>query len=43
MSAGVIGGTMSVMNKAVGVLTDVANAGKSSCNGDSRGRVFGDL
>src|SRR5687767_8117538 len=29
MSAGVIGGTMSVMNKAVGVLTDVANAGKS--------------
>ena len=29
MSAGVIGGTMSVMNKAVGVITDVANAGKS--------------
>lgn len=29
MSAGVIGGTMSVMNKAVGVVTDVANAGKS--------------
>ncbi len=29
MSAGVIGGTMSMMNKAVGVLTDVANAGKS--------------
>ena len=29
MSAGVIGGTMSVMNKAVGVLTDVASAGKS--------------
>lgn len=29
LSAGVIGGTMSVMNKAVGVLTDVANAGKS--------------
>ncbi len=29
MSAGVIGGTMSVMNRAVGVLTDVANAGKS--------------
>lgn len=29
MSAGVIGGTMNVMNKAVGVLTDVANAGKS--------------
>ncbi len=29
MSASVIGGTMSVMNKAVGVLTDVANAGKS--------------
>jgi hypothetical protein len=29
MSANVIGGTMSVMNKAVGVLTDVANAGKS--------------
>jgi len=29
MSAGVIGGTMSVMNKAVGVLTEVANAGKS--------------
>jgi hypothetical protein len=29
MSAGVIGGTMSVMNKAVGVVTDAANAGKS--------------
>jgi hypothetical protein len=29
MSANVIGGTMSVMNKAVGVLTDVAKAGKS--------------
>jgi hypothetical protein len=29
MSAGVIGGTMSVMNRAVGVVTDVANAGKS--------------
>lgn len=29
MSAGVIGGTMSVMNKAVGVVTNVANAGKS--------------
>src|SRR3954464_14339515 len=29
MSAGVIGGTMSVMNKAVGVVTDGANAGKS--------------
>src|SRR3954470_2012550 len=29
MSAGVIGGTMIVMNKAVGVLTDVANASKS--------------
>jgi hypothetical protein len=29
MSAGVIGGTMSVMNKAVGVVTDVAKAGKS--------------
>jgi len=29
MSANIIGGTMSVMNKAVGVLTDVANAGKS--------------
>src|SRR3977135_915384 len=29
MSAGMIGGTMSVMNKAVGVVTDVANAGKS--------------
>lgn len=29
VSAGVIGGTMSVMNKAVGVVTDVANAGKS--------------
>jgi hypothetical protein len=29
MSAGVIGGTMNVMNKAVGVVTDVANAGKS--------------
>ncbi len=29
MSANVIGGTMNVMNKAVGVLTDVANVGKS--------------
>jgi hypothetical protein len=29
MSANVIGGTMNVMNKAVGVVTDVANAGKS--------------
>jgi hypothetical protein len=29
MSASVIGGTMNVMNKAVGVVTDVANAGKS--------------
>ena len=29
MSAGVIGGTMNVMNRAVGVVTDVANAGKS--------------
>jgi hypothetical protein len=29
MSAGVIGGTMSVMGKAVGMVTDVANAGKS--------------
>ena len=29
MSANVIGGTMNVMNKAVGMLTDVANAGKS--------------
>ena len=29
MSAGVIGGTMNVMNKAVGVVTDVAKAGKS--------------
>src|SRR6202140_4563674 len=29
MSANMIGGTMSVMNKAVGGLTDVANAGKS--------------
>jgi Protein of unknown function (DUF2281) len=29
MSANVIGGTMNVMNRAVGVLTDVANAGKS--------------
>jgi hypothetical protein len=29
MSAGVIGGTMNVMNKAVGVVTGVANAGKS--------------
>ncbi len=29
VSAGVIGGTMSVMHKAVGVVTDVANAGKS--------------
>ena len=29
VSAGVIGGTMSVMNKAVGVVTGVASAGKS--------------
>jgi len=29
MSAGVIGGTMNVMGKAVGMVTDVANAGKS--------------
>src|SRR5438034_978184 len=29
VSAGVIGGTMNVMGKAVGVVTDVANAGKS--------------
>src|SRR5947208_11317426 len=29
VSAGVIGGTMSVMHKAVGVVTDVASAGKS--------------
>jgi hypothetical protein len=29
MSAGVIGGTMNVMNKAVGLVTDAANAGKS--------------
>jgi hypothetical protein len=29
LSANVIGGTMNVMNKAVGVVTDVANAGKS--------------
>src|SRR3982750_358684 len=29
VSVGVIGGTMNVMNKAVGVVTDVANAGKS--------------
>ncbi len=29
MSAGAIAGTMSVMNKAVGVVTGVANAGKS--------------
>jgi uncharacterized protein DUF2281 len=29
MSANVIGGTMNVMNKAVGVVTGVANAGKS--------------
>src|SRR3990170_2132365 len=29
MSANVIGGTMKVMNKAVGLVTDVANAGKS--------------
>jgi hypothetical protein len=33
MSANVIGGTMNVMNKAVGVLTDVANAGKSVATG----------
>jgi hypothetical protein len=33
MSANVIGGTMHVMNKAVGVLTDVANAGKSVATG----------
>jgi hypothetical protein len=29
MSANVIGGTMNVMHRAVGVVTDVANAGKS--------------
>ncbi len=29
MSAGAIAGTMNVMHKAVGVVTDVANAGKS--------------
>jgi hypothetical protein len=29
VSAGMIGGTMNVMHKAVGVVTDVANAGKS--------------
>src|SRR5215212_4825731 len=29
MSAGVIGGTMSIMNKAVGAINDVAAAGKS--------------
>src|ERR671926_1464080 len=29
MSANAIAGTMNVMNKAVGVVTDVANAGKS--------------
>ncbi|HJP60312.1 MAG TPA: DUF2281 domain-containing protein [Gemmatimonadaceae bacterium] len=29
MSASAIAGTMNVMNKAVGVVTDVANAGKS--------------
>lgn len=33
MSANVIGGTMNVMTKAVGVLTDVANAGKSVATG----------
>src|SRR4026209_2232463 len=29
MSAGVIGGTMNIMNKAVGAINDVAAAGKS--------------
>ncbi|HKR08877.1 MAG TPA: DUF2281 domain-containing protein [Gemmatimonadaceae bacterium] len=33
MSATAIAGTMNVMNKAVGVVTDVANAGKSVASG----------
>jgi len=33
MSANAIAGTMNVMNKAVGVVTDVANAGKSVASG----------
>lgn len=33
MSANVIGGTMNIMNKAVGAITDVAAAGKSVASG----------
>jgi hypothetical protein len=33
MSAGVIGGTMNIMNKAVGAINDVASAGKSVASG----------
>jgi hypothetical protein len=33
MSAGVIGGTMSIMNKAVGAINEVAAAGKSVASG----------
>jgi hypothetical protein len=33
MSANVIGGTMSIMNKAVGAINDVAAAGKSVASG----------
>ncbi|MEO8575883.1 MAG: hypothetical protein ABI556_04245 [Gemmatimonadales bacterium] len=33
MSAGAISGTMNIMNKAVGAITDVANAGKSVASG----------
>lgn len=33
MSAGVIGGTMSIMNKAVGAINEVAAAGKSVATG----------
>jgi hypothetical protein len=33
MSVGVIGGTMNIMNKAVGAINDVASAGKSVASG----------
>jgi hypothetical protein len=33
VSANVIGGTMNIMNKAVGAITDVASAGKSVASG----------
>jgi len=33
MSAGVIGGTMNIMNKAVGAINEVASAGKSVASG----------